>query len=879
MQRHTLRTFGIWAAIIVSIVWVYPTVGWMTLDEEQRAERAAQWKEEDINASDRTYFAEKAVAVKRWLQFNNDMLINLGLDLQGGVHMVLGLDLENMAETDRQRFVDQGMTDEQIAADLQQNTLRKIERRVAEFEAKEPLIQALGDRQIQIQLPGEKDVDRAKEIVKRTAFLTFHILAQPQRTTDVLRAVLDANDGFERLLKIRPDMRSLQVADENFERVQATLKAAEESGVVPEDLAFAFGRSEAGVRDVYLMNKEPDLTGDGLRLAVARPDPSSPTGAWFVLFENDAENAAKFGEVTAANKMRNMAIVVDGMVESAPTINDTISASGQITGSFTPQQAQDLAIALNSGSLPVPIVEDYTGVVGATLGGESIQRGVLSGIAGIVATVLFLVVYYTVGGVLATVALFCNTLFILALLAYTNSTLTLPGVAGLILTIGMAVDANVLIFERVREELRLGKSLSASLEIGFSKASSAIMDSNITTLIAAAILFQFGTGVIESFAITLSIGVITSVFAALIVLRALFDFFVDRKMVTKFPMMSIIPNDKNIPFMSYRKICYVISIAGIVIGMGAFAARGASNFGVDFTSGTNMIVKLNSEKDLAPAEIIAAIEALGVPDVKAQRYASEAVPNGYSIHYGTRPEGTVAGEGADAGAEEQLAVAKLIEPAATLETMDQYVEIEQQNTVGPAVGDALKRDAVVAVFYSLICIVGYLWYRFEWKFAMAAVLALAHDVLWTLGIFALTGRELSLTVVAAILTVVGYSLNDTIVVFDRIREDLKLQHGKGMPFAKLLDLSINHTLSRTILTSGTTMFILVVLFFFGGASISDFALALLVGIVVGTYSSIFVASPLVNIFHTWENNRRLHKGEKLDTPEKKSRKKAEKAPA
>jgi SecD/SecF fusion protein len=851
MKKHLGRTLLIFATLVVAAIYVYPTIGWMMLSEDQREKRLIDWQTEDSRV-ERLSFVEKNVrGVRRWAQCDRDMVINLGLDLQGGVQMVVGIDYDKLDPDVRQRRIDDGWTDAEILDEMQQQVLRTIERRSSEFGAKEPIIQTMGDRQIQVQLPGEKDVNRAKELILRTAYLTFHIAAGPEQTAKVFQ---DIDEHFEGdLLKRlqRPAPRSegaLQVPQDQIQYVRELInKATQVAGLIPEDRIVAFSGEpkpwESPIYSIYLLHKETMMTGDGLTTAVARPDTQSGGSSWQILFGLDTASGRVFGERTEANRGNAMAIVVDGMVESAPVIREQITTSGSITGSFTREEAQDLAIALNSGSLPVPIVEEQTGVVGPRLGEESIRKGVWSALIGLAIVMVFMLVYYHVAGIIANIGLAVNALLIIGALAYFGATLTLPGIAGLILTIGMAVDANVLIFERIREELRNGKSLLASIDGGFANATSAIMDSSVTTLIAAGVLLQFGSGPIEGFAITLGIGVCASVFTALVVTRAVFDFVGERKLVRNFSMLHVIRSDTRYPFLSYRRIGALVSVVAILLGLGIFGFRGDKNFGVDFTTGTNLVLSLQADETITVAQIREPLEEANFidPTVTVYEEADVEHTNRFMVHLGDT--GTIVEDG---GTPESSITGRVQQALAPVVggSVDN-VQIEKEDMVGPTVGRQLKWDALKAVLYSIFFIIAYLWFRFELRFSVGAVIALSHDVAITLGLFALTGREISLAVVAAILTIIGYSLNDTIIVFDRIREDMKLLRGRGLSLLDIMNRAINETLSRTLLTSGTTMFVVIVLYFFGGETINDFAFALIVGILVGTYSSIFIASPVV----------------------------------
>jgi SecD/SecF fusion protein len=523
--------------------------------------------------------------------------------------------------------------------------------------------------------------------------------------------------------------------------------------------------------------------------------------------------------------------------------------------------------------LPVEIREDATNIVGPILGQDSIDKGVMSSLVGLGIVMVFMIVYYRIGGILANISLAVNAIILLGAFAYFNVTLTLPGIAGLILTIGMAVDANVLIFERMREEARQGKSLGVAIENGYALASSAILDANVTTLIAAVVLTQFGTGPVQGFALALSIGVCSSVFAALIVTRALLEFISERKMVANIAMMSLLKGESKLAFMSQRKVAAMVSVAAIVVGIGVFASRGSDMLGVDFISGSNIFVALDKDREIGEEEIRDTMSDAGF-EASVQR--SEEVGGGNKNQFMIRiplvddaaltATSEEASDGETPADDTEGAVVSTVssEVTAALQSVFTTVDILKVDTIGPAVGAQLQRDAVNAIVFALLFIILYLWFRFEWKFAVGAVVALVHDVLIVLGILALFQRQLSIPVIAALLTIIGYSLNDTIVVFDRVREDLALNKKRGLNFLETLNASINRTLSRTLLTSLTTLFVVVVLYFFGGSAINDFALALIAGVLVGTYSSIFVATPSLYVLQRWAENWKAKRHQDAD---------------
>jgi SecD/SecF fusion protein len=878
MQKNPYRTLMIWVVVVVGLVNIYPTIGWMTLEDDvawlsmteeeregktpaagTRQARLAQWAaEDDDRAKTRLgYFEEMSNGFTRWKEFDRDKVITLGLDLQGGVHMVLGVTLDDMdpEKLAEYRSGDFPLTDAQILTDLQESILQQIRRRVNEFEAREPVIQALGADKIQVQLAGERDIQRALGIISRAFILNFHIAAGVDETVPVFEQIKAAYpDEFTPFIQA-PTLRGdpFRVPLANYNRVKEVLdKATAQGGIVPAGKMIAFSQRPKPFAakqeyELYLLDTVPIQTGEGLTAANALPDQTNPPN-WLINFTFNAGAGANFGKVTEANLNRSMAIVVDGSVISAPTINGIISTNGQITGNFDAAEAKDLSIALNSGSMDVKPTEEYTGVVGATLGADSVKSGVTSAVVGIVLVGVFMLFYYLAAGIIALFALALNAVLVVAAMAYFNMTLTLPGIAGLILTVGMAVDANVLIFERIREELRLGHSLLSSIESGFKKATITILDANVTTLIAAAVLMEFGTGPIEGFAITLSVGVCASVFTALIVSRALFDFAVGQKLLKKLTMLSLIKGQPKIPFLSGRAAAGMMSAIFIVIGIGIFAMRGSDNFGVDFTEGTNAQIALAADAQVPDGDLRSALSDAGFenPSVKTSSEGESITANSFLIRVG-KTVGEGDGETSDAASVSSAIQAALAPLTSSGTAAD--VTLNEVQTVGPAVGQQLRRDAVLAIVIALFFIVCYLTLRFEWRFAVGAVIALTHDVLITVGVFAILGRQVTMPVVAAVLTIIGYSLNDTIVVFDRIREDMRLYRGKGHSFMEILNIAINATLSRTLLTSLTTLFVVLVLFFFGGSAINDFALALIIGVVVGTYSSIFIASPAVYFLH------------------------------
>jgi len=690
--------------------------------------------------------------------------INLGLDLQGGMHLILEVDTSKLTPED--------------AKDAPRRALEVIRNRIDQFGVLEPVIQLQGNNRLLIQLPGISDRERAKAIIGKTAHLEFKLVS----------------DDPELLKKVT-------------------------SGEEVAGYEIKNAKNRDGKTEMLLVGTESVLVGD--RLTDARAEFSQQGfGQPYVSIEFDAEGADKFADVTAKNINRRLAIVLDGEVHTAPVIRERIpSGRAQITGNFSVQEAKDIALVLRAGALPAPvkIIEERS--VGPALGKDSVTKGIRAIMAGGVCVLLFMAGYYLLAGVIADFALVLNILIITGALSYFGATLTLPGIAGLVLTIGMAVDANVLIFERIREESRLGKSLRAAIHAGYDKAFWTILDANLTTLITALILFQFGTGPVKGFATTLSIGIIASMFTSLVVTRVVFDFVtLANPRMTRLPMLRFF-SEPNIQFVKIRKIAYLVSILVIAGGMFLFFARGDKNYGIDFTGGTLQQFRF---AEVVPMEKIREV----LSDVEMGESAVQKF-----------------GEGKEIIIRSSSGKSEVIEKALGKEFGADSFEVMRVEEVGPAVGKDLRRAAIKALIFAMVGICIYISFRFEFKFAATAIIALIHDVLVSLGMIALTGREISLPVIAALLTIVGYSINDTIVLFDRIREDRKLMRKAGQE--EIINTSINQTLSRTVLTSVTTLLVVLALFIFGGKVINDFSFVLLVGIIVGTYSSIFIASPLL----------------------------------
>ncbi len=732
------------------------------------------------------YFATDIPAKKRWLGLVLSVLlvafcleqtlppsqkIRLGLDLKGGTSFLLQLTPPK---------------DDKITPALLDQAVEVIRKRVDAYGVAEPVITPQGDDSVLVQIPGldAKQIESYKATLQRVAKLEFATVAP---------------GGPERIAAIEAGQEIMP------------------PGYVIKDYTIKHQGKE-DIKTKLLVKRRADLTGDHVTHAMAFYDQQG----YGVSLSLDAAGAKIFGDLTEqlVPTRGQIAILLDGEVQSAPNVQSAIyGGSAQITGNFSSEEASDLASVLeNPLRVPVKIVEVRS--ISPSLGEDSVRSGILAGVSGLLLVFAFVMLYYRMAGIVAFLGLLVNIIILFGAMAMFNFVLTLPGIAGIILSIGMAVDANVLIYERLREETAAGKSLTAALEAAYDKAFSAIFDANFTTLITSVILFWQATGSVKGFAVTLSMGIIASMFSALLVTRTTFRWMIEKGGLRKLSMLNLIPS-KTFDFLGKRRIALIVSVILIGGSIAIFAVRGDKNFGIDFRGGDLLLI--DSTKPLNIADARKAIEGIGLDDTGIQ-FERAGLKEMLSFR---SPSGT----------SEQIL--KQLEKTFP----DRGITQVSQETVGPQIGQEFAKKAVFALGLGMIGILIYVSLRFEVSFAVATVIALLHDVIVTLGIFSLMGRELSLVMVGAILTIAGYSINDTIVVFDRIRERLK--DGDSNSIQRLMNIAINETLGRTILTGGTTLLSVGALFFFGGAVLRDFSFAILIGILIGTYSSIYIAAPIV----------------------------------
>jgi protein-export membrane protein SecD/preprotein translocase SecF subunit len=614
---------------------------------------------------------------------------------------------------------------------------------------------------------------------------------------------------------------------------------SQNNGAIPANARPVRGLLPLGNGEVWwLISRSPVIAGADLR--DARAEVSEFPGRWDTRFMLTSNAAERFEKYTKSNIGNHLAVVLDNLVLSAPRIDTVISDQGRITGAKSFQDAADLALNLKAGSLPAGIKAISESTVGPSLGSDSIHRGILAAVTGLILVIVSMVGYYRGAGWNAVAALLMNTLLIIAALSWLDWTWTLPGIAGLVLSIGMAVDSNVLIFERIKEELRSGRLVATAVSNGFKRVLLTIIDTHVTTVAASAFLFVFGTGPVKGFAVTLVLGLIANLFTAMFVSRAIFEFQQWRRPQAK--RLSIgsgktyFFHKSAINFMKWRKLTLGISLLAILVSIAGIAGFGLKP-GIDFRGGTLVHVAI------AGSHRIDEVRSVFSTKWKGEVMVQEAGKSGIA-HREKNSQFIIST--ALSGGDNLSATRERIQQVLQSNFGKDKLQILSAESVSPRASEQMKTRALLATLGALGGMLIYIAFRFKWLSGVAAILATIHDVIITLGLFAFFGREIDLSIVAALLTLIGYSTNDTIVVFDRIRENL--QAGGSGSFQLLVNNSINQTLSRTLLTAGPTLLPCLSLYFLGGAVLNGIAFALLVGIVVGTYSSIFVASSLIVVW-------------------------------
>ncbi|PWG18318.1 protein translocase subunit SecD [Salibaculum griseiflavum] len=851
LQIDLWKRVAIWLMVLAGVLLALPNAFYSRVEQSNDAEA--------VIAEGITDAALEAQAAQ-WPTFLPDGLVNLGLDLRGGAHLLAQVQVEEVydrridsmwpdvrdvlaAERDVVGFVSReenapsgqlhvrisnteampralelvrGLAQpvvsltgaassdldvqardgvivvqlseaEKAASDDRtvQQALEIIRRRIDEVGTREPNIQRQGADRILVQVPGVGSAQEVKDIIGTTARLTFHPVVS--RTANG-----EASPGAGNII----------------------LPSLDEEGIF------------------YIVERTPVVSGEELVNAQPTMDQNNSPA---VNFRFNTAGARAFGDYTAENIGSPFAIVLDDEVVSAPVIQSHIpGGSGIITGQFTIEETTELAVLLRAGALPAELIFLEERTIGPELGQDSIDAGTIACIVAFIAVLIYMVLSYGLIGVFANIALIINMALIFGALSLLGATLTLPGIAGIVLTIGMAVDANVLVFERIREERKSAKGPARAIELGYEKALSAIVDANITTFITACILFFMGAGPVRGFAVTLGLGILTSVFTAIFVTRLLVIMWFERKRPKQLftgKYLRLVKEDTSWDFFSRSKLWLGISSVLVVVAFVSFLLQGL-NYGIDFKGGTT--IRTDSPQAVSVADYRAALDPLELGDVTITQVFDPT----FAADQNVKTVSIQAQEGEESVTNETIGAVQ-----EALRAIDPDVTFPSVESVGPTVSGELIQTAAIAVLLAIAAVLVYIWMRFEWQFALGAVAALVHDVVLTMGIFSELQIKFDLAIIAAILTIVGYSLNDTVVVFDRVRENLRKYKKKELK--EVLNISINETLSRTFMTSLTTLLALISLYILGGDVIRGFVFAMIWGVIVGTYSSIFVASTIL----------------------------------
>ena len=847
--------------------------------------------------------SKKGEEQKAFLKENPKMAtksINFGLDLAGGTSITLQIDQSGLKEGDDIK-------------DIQAQSLEIIRNRVDQYGLSEPQISPSGDDRILVELAGVDD-STAKALVGSTAKLEFKILAEADRfpqvvglidqyltrqTSDVTAdsaatdssaakdSTVAAKDTAKDTAKLSDEEllggkvaaaeapkaedsskaateeaapatevgKALSsyymsfanggfIAEEDIEKVKKLLELEGVKKLIPRDLNFAFGSglekisndSPVKAKRLYLLKRRAEMGGDDIENAQPhRLADGVSAGEVAVTLKFGGIGPKKFSAVTAANVGKQMAIVLDNQVISAPRINERIpNGDAQITGLDDMAEANRLAVVLRAGALkaPMKIIESRT--VGATLGEENIVQGFGSGAVGLILCLVFMVAYYRLGGLIASLGMIINTLVTAAVMSVFNATLTLPGIAGFILVVGMSLDANVIIYERIREELKAGLTARAAVAKGYERAFSAILDSNLTTVLTGLILYKIGTGSVKGFGLTLTIGILTSLFCAITLTRAILDWKLAKRDTTTLSIGSGIKaiNEANLQIIPHRKRFGLISTILIIASIACIVVKGF-DFSIDFTGGQVYTVQYQDNAK-HESDLNKALSAAGINGTRVRSLGGTSA-NSYQISMRASED-----------AQFELKMNEAFKKAG------QECVIVAKDNVGPTIGKELRFNAILSVILAWIGILLYVWFRFGkfgLGFGVAAVLGLVHDTIITLGFISAFSLSFDGALIASLLTMIGYSVNDTIVNFDRIRENTAIYGSAN--FGETINRSINQCFSRTMVTSLTTLFVCVILAVMGGSSIRDFGLVQCFGILIGTYSSVCICSPIV----LWWSNR------------------------
>ncbi len=762
----------------------------------------------EINVRDIKVLKKRNDVLLKELYRQSKGAIKKGLDLQGGVSFTLEVD-------DKEKL----NSDEQLRKGQLEDVLTVMNKRVNGLGVTEPTIRIMGNSAIEVQMPGVslKDNPEAIEELSRPAKLEFKLVHRFETPSSAKPPAREIPVGYE--VKLMEEERNGKLIEKPF----YVKKRPEATGEI-------VARASAGMEDANRFRVDMEFTSEGSKT-----------------FERITRSILEEDQKTGVKQP--LAIVLDGRLLSAPNIQSVISSRGQITGSFSRREAIELANALNN-PLAFGLKRTSLSEIGPSLAEDAKDKSYTAAAIGTAAVIVFMILIYTWFGVIALISVLANIVILIGVLASFSATITLPGIAALILTIGMAVDSNILVFERMREELKRGKTLWTSLELGYEKAFSTIVDANITTLLSAIILYIFGTGPVKGFGVTLAVGIFTTLFCALVFSRAMLELVVKFGWVKRALTFSLIRDNTAVNFFKYARPSFAISWLIVLIGVGVIAMRGEKTLSIDFTGGDVVTVAFDPANKIPIGEITALSESTsdtGLGEIQAA----------YKTDLSSKAENLVLQVESEKG---QRVFDKLAK-----QFPDAKLHMIAQQSVGAAVSKSITIDAFKALGLSLLVILLYVAVRFEFSYGVGAIVATVHDVVLTVGLYVIFGLwgigtgQFSAAMIAAVLMVMGYSINDKIVVFDRIREELTLK--PTMTLRDIINYAINRTLSRTLLTSLSTFLAALALFLFGTGIIVDFSLVFMLGIVVGTFSSIFIASP---VFYWWNKGSRAKVAKESD---------------
>lgn len=677
-------------------------------------------------------------------------------------------------------------------------SLEIVRQRVDSVGVAEPSIQRVGDDRLQVQVPGLQDPSQLRTLLGSTAKMSFHLV----------RAGVDLANPPPGI-SVLPDYKE-------------------------------------GAPERYAI--EDKISMDGANLTDARAAYEPDTNRPMISFELNSQGAKEFAQISRDNIGRAFAIVLDNKVLTAPVIQSVIpNGRGQITGNFTSGEAVTLSALLRAGALPAPLKVIEERSVGPDLGADAIKMGLYTGIIGFILVAVFIFVLYGMWGIIADIALALHTILTFAALSLLGATLTLPGIAGIILGIGIAVDANILINERIREESAKGMGALAALDRGFKQAFSTIIDANVTIIIATALLWYFGTGPVRGFAVTMSLGILISLFTDVTIVRIIMHYIVRKRKIKTLHIhsfLNIIPRHTNFRFMNARFIGIGVSILLSIASVILFFKPGL-NYGIDFKGGIQMEIAASEPADLA--KLRAALSVLNLGEITLQNIGADKAV-------------MVRVQRQDGGEEAQTAA--VAEVKRVLTGLYPDIRFPRVEVVGPKISGELARSGFMAVILAALAMTVYIWWRFEWFFAAGAIITLILDTTKLVGVFALFQFDFNLTAIAALMTIVGYSVNDKVVVYDRMRENLRLYRKK--PLREIIDMSINQVLVRCIFTSATTALSMLPMALWGGAAVHNFALPIVIGVVIATSSSIFIAAPILLFLGDWQKKHRQKKAEQAN---------------